>query len=84
MFRHSYFFADLQIILPENGLVCKNFSDFYKKEKRKEGDSTVVGKLFSYLVRFLETDLTGGKSLYQMVGSNLSEIFAISSVKIEM
>ena len=35
--RHSYFFADLQTILQEYGLACKNFFNLYNKVGRNGG-----------------------------------------------
>ncbi len=34
--RHSYFFADLQTILQEYGLACKNFFNLYNKLESKK------------------------------------------------
>ena len=41
--RHSYFFADLQTILQEYGLACKNFFNLYNKVGRNGWDSAAVG-----------------------------------------
>ncbi len=41
--RHSYFFADLQTILQEYGLACKNFFNLYNKVGRNGWDSAAAG-----------------------------------------
>lgn len=41
--RRSYFFADLQTILQEYGLACKNFFNLYNKVGRNGWDSAAAG-----------------------------------------
>ena len=43
MLRHSYFFVDLQTILQEYGLACKNFFNLYNKVGRNGWDSAAFG-----------------------------------------
>ena len=41
--RHSYFFVDLQTILQEYGLVCKEFFCFLKQGRKEWRDSAAFG-----------------------------------------
>ncbi|EOS75607.1 hypothetical protein C819_02169 [Lachnospiraceae bacterium 10-1] len=50
--RHSYFFADLQTILQEYGLACKNFFNLYNKVGRNGELCTLSTMLFLLLKPF--------------------------------
>ena len=60
--RRSYFFADLQTILQEYGLACKNFFNLYNKVGRNGWDSAAVGTVhdaFFAFKAFSGLDITG-------------------------
>ncbi len=51
--RHSYFFADLQTILQEYGLACKNFFNLYQN-KRMNGIKEHILHLFYQFVNCIQ------------------------------
>ena len=56
--RHSYFFADLQTILQEYGLACKNFFNLYNKVGRNGELCTFPRCSFAFKA-FSGLDITG-------------------------